>query len=352
MERIISGKPTKIFFIDMLTRDITVSDAIGDLVDNAVDAARAEIYRNQGKPTIDLFTLKYENTGIFINFDKNEFSIRDNAGGIPYNLARDYAFCFGRPEKFDGTPGSIGQFGIGMKRAFFKIGKKISIESSTTEGYFKIEIDVDKWKKDEVNWDFELTEKKDNHDISIGYGTKITISDLHESNKKIFQEVTYVNNLKKEIEIENWYNISKGMNIEINGSMLIAKDLSIKEDNSIGLVIGKWQHDYDGVDVRIFCGIGEKGKKEDGGWYIFCNDRLILPAEQTAITGWTGGGRKVSGGPEYHGQYERFRGFVFFESQNPSKFPWNTAKTGLNSEHPLYLKVKDKMIDMMRDVYS
>jgi len=349
----VKGKPSKLFFIDMLTRDITVSDAIGDLVDNSVDAARAEIYRHD-KPAYDLFALKYENTKIEINFNESEFSIKDNAGGIPLEIAKDYAFCFGRPEEYtDNNFGSIGQFGIGMKRSFFKIGKKITVESSTTSEYFKIEIDVEKWKVDD-DWDFSITEKRDSYDLDIGYGTKITITDLTASSKALFSNPTYLNDLKKEIEIENWYNLSKGMSIAINKIPLIAKDLSIKEDSSIGLSIGRWQHFYkiEGVDVRILCGIGEKGKKEDGGWYIFCNDRLILAAEQTKITGWAGKGDKVKGGPEYHGQYELFRGFVFFEAPNPKDFPWNTAKTSLNPEHPLYMKVKSKMIDMMRDVVS
>ncbi len=352
MEKI-NAKPTKLFFIDMLTRDITVSDAIGDLVDNSVDAARSEIYRQdrqKGKFIIDLFALKYENTTIDINFNEDEFSILDNAGGIPYNIAKEYAFCFGRPEKFDGTPGSIGQFGIGMKRSFFKIGKKISIESATHDCYFKIEIDVEKWKEDTDNWDFEITDKKDKENSFSGYGTKITISDLYESSKELFKNEIFLNGLRKEIEIENWYNLSKGMLININHVPLIARDLSIKEDSSIGLKIGKWQHSYEGVDVRIICGVGEKGKKEDGGWYIFCNDRLILASEKTSITGWSGKGRKTDGGPEYHSQYERFRGFVFFESQSTKDFPWNTAKTSLNPEHPLYIKVRSKMVDMMKDV--
>ena len=236
---------------------------------------------------------------------------------------------------------------------FFKIGKKITIESSTRDTYFKIEINVESWKQNEDSWDFDLTEKREGFEIGLGYGTKIVITDLYETSKLLFNDNSYLNVLKKEIELENWYNISKGMYIEINNVKLEAKNLSIKEDEEIGLKIGRWQHEYpDGVNVRIICGIGERGKKEDGGWYIFCNDRLILAAEQTSVTGWTGGGRRVQGGPEYHGQYERFRGFVFFESQNPSYFPWNTAKTGLNPEHPLYLNVKSKMIDMMKDVIA
>jgi len=39
--------PTKELFITMLVKDITIRDAIGDLVDNSVDA----IKKNSGNPT-------------------------------------------------------------------------------------------------------------------------------------------------------------------------------------------------------------------------------------------------------------------------------------------------------------
>ena len=35
----IDASPTKAFFIDNLTRDLTLEDAILDLIDNSVDAA-------------------------------------------------------------------------------------------------------------------------------------------------------------------------------------------------------------------------------------------------------------------------------------------------------------------------
>ena len=36
---IIEGNPTKQFFIEMITRDISIEDAIMDLVDNSIDGA-------------------------------------------------------------------------------------------------------------------------------------------------------------------------------------------------------------------------------------------------------------------------------------------------------------------------
>jgi hypothetical protein len=41
VETEIDAEPTKAFFIDMLTRDIPLDQAILDLVDNCVDGAKA-----------------------------------------------------------------------------------------------------------------------------------------------------------------------------------------------------------------------------------------------------------------------------------------------------------------------
>ena len=39
MDNIIQGNPTKGFFIEMITRDISIKDAILDLLDNSIDGA-------------------------------------------------------------------------------------------------------------------------------------------------------------------------------------------------------------------------------------------------------------------------------------------------------------------------
>ena len=41
MDNIIQGNPTKGFFIEMITRDISIKDAILDLLDNSIDGANA-----------------------------------------------------------------------------------------------------------------------------------------------------------------------------------------------------------------------------------------------------------------------------------------------------------------------
>src|SRR6516225_7502864 len=107
----LDASPTKEFFIYMLVRDVSLVRAIIDLVDNSVDGAHRA--RPDGP---------YRGYHIEIDLSAERFRIRDNCGGIDLKTAQEYAFKFGRPLTVPTTHGSIGQFGVGMKRTLFKLG--------------------------------------------------------------------------------------------------------------------------------------------------------------------------------------------------------------------------------------
>ena len=63
-------------------------------------------------------------------------------------IATKYAFNFGRnpSEHTDAdTEAGIGIYGIGMKRALFKMGRRFDIQSHTKDNAFKMKVNVDKW---------------------------------------------------------------------------------------------------------------------------------------------------------------------------------------------------------------
>jgi len=338
VKKTIDANPTKEFFISMLVRDIQVGDAIGDLVDNCIDGAK----RLRGNKKISNYT------GLFINItiSPGKFSISDNCGGIPIDLAEKYAFRFGRPTEMQQTDWSIGQFGIGMKRALFKLGKQFKVTSSTETDIFDMSENTDKWVK-KKEWEFEFDsvnypKKKINIEET---GTIIEVTKLQPDIKSLFSDIKFVNSLKSKIELENLYNIHKGMKIVFNNNHLKSKQLNLKVSEEFS--IGEWQKEYNKGDikVRIQVGIGESNLKL-GGWYIFCNDRLVVGPEQSELTGWTG--RTGDGVAHYHSQFEKFRGFVFFEAKDSSLLPWNTTKTGMNRDAELFISVRRKMIEMMK----
>ena len=77
----------------MLTKDIELTRAIIDLVDNCIDGARR--LRPKGN---------YKGLYTRIETTKEYFKIVDNCGGISIELACKYAFRFGRPPEMRPTP--------------------------------------------------------------------------------------------------------------------------------------------------------------------------------------------------------------------------------------------------------
>ena len=332
----ISGEPTKDFFISMLIKDITLKDAIGDLIDNAIDGAKRNAKNN------DL-------TEYFVHIlaSKNKFEIVDNCGGIDINIARNYAFRFGRPEEYKIEKNSIGQFGIGMKRAFFKIGNDISVKSIAKNSEFLLKIKVKDWRK-KKEWAFNLNsfeENKTPYSITKR-GTHITIETLNSDAETSFNSDVFIQELRDEIAYEHLYSINKGLELKINEFSVKSPNLKLIYDNNFKPAY--WQHSFDEkLKVDVLCGISED-KGDEGGWYIFCNERLITGPDTSSVTGWTGRREGAEGVAAYHDQFHRFRGYVFFNSPDASKLPWNTTKTGIDKDSIKYQFVKRKMIEMMK----
>lgn len=101
------------------------------------------------------------------------------------------------------------------------------------------------------------------------------------------------------------------------------------------------------VAVKIYVGIADS-EPRSAGWSVFCNGRLILDADGSPTTGWGEGEGRII--PRFHNQYARFRGYVFFDCDDASKLPWNTTKTGVDTDSQIYQAVRLRMIDMMRPV--
>ena len=94
----VDARPTKEFFVDMLTRDVRMAMAILDLVDNSIDGA----IRTRKEKRLDGLM-------VAITFNQEHFIIEDNCGGIPLDLAINHAFRFGRPPNAPTLKRSVGR---------------------------------------------------------------------------------------------------------------------------------------------------------------------------------------------------------------------------------------------------
>ncbi|WP_144528287.1 ATP-binding protein [Peribacillus simplex] len=333
---IINANPTKNFFISMLVRDIPLVDAIADLVDNSVDGAT----RLKGKDT------DYSGLHIDLRFDKDKFEIIDNCGGFSTEIAAKYAFRFGRPEEAENDfDYSIGRFGVGMKRALFKIGNFFTVSSTCDQSDFKVTVDVNDWKRDKSNdWQFKFSESQETPS-SQNFGTSIIITNLHQEVSELFTQADFINVLKKELKASYEKKLERKLTISINGeqleytpSVLLISDTIKPAFQEINL--------ENGINAKIYVGISEKGSPKKAGWYVYCNDRLVLEADQTAVTGWG------DGLPMSHNRFARFRGYVFINSEDTNLLPWNTTKNGVDQDSLIYRGIRLEMIKMGKSVIT
>jgi hypothetical protein len=339
VDRSIDAQPTKSFFIGMLTRDVELSRAIIDLVDNCLDGA----LRNRPDKN-------FQNLWVRLRITPEEFHISDNCGGIPVDVAQKYAFRFGRPEGMPQTLHSVGQFGIGMKRALFKLGSKFKIESTTENSRFVLEVDVDEWKKTN-DWKFNFTELETNlTDVPADQiGTIITVSPLHPSVAQDFKLDFFLNRLRLEIAQAHHSSTEQGLIIDLNGIPVTSTPMTLLASDILKPV--KYEAQFtqsDGVvDVKIYAGVSNRNPSS-AGWYIYCNGRMILESDKNITTGWGEGSENTI--PRYHNDYAMFRGLVYFDSDQAWLLPWNTTKTGVDMDSLIFRKVRSQMITLMAQV--
>lgn len=327
----VDASPTKGFFIYMLTRDIDVRPAIVELIDNSIDGAK-KIRKDKG----------YKGLFIKISMSQDKFIIEDNCGGIDIETAQKYAFQFGRSsDRENDLHGYFtGIFGIGMKRALFKLGKKFEVISKTSTEYFDLKVDVDEWIN-KPEWEFEF----DNVKTGISNdetGTKIIVEKLNTDIIGKFESEMFINSLIDYIQKYRTVEAENGLDIEVNNiaidygkeKLLKSKDIQPYEKQIID----------DNGKITIVAGITNKGEPNKAGWYIYCNGRLVLYADKTKLTGW-GVENRV-----FHYSLAEFRGYVYFESQNLLELPWNTTKTGIDTSNRLYVIARQSMSEAMKQV--
>jgi hypothetical protein len=337
----IDAMPTKELFIDMLTRDIPLIPAIIDLVDNCADGAR----KTKGGGS-------YKGLSARLKISTTEFRIADNCGGITVEIARKYAFRFGRALGMPSVKHSVGEFGVGMKRAIFKLGGKFKVESATTTSRFVVEEDVSAWAK-KPEWEYEFSSLEENIRVNEDErGTTITVTKLHEDVSGSFVLKNFETELTNELKVRLQDPISKGLAVTLNGIPVNAEPLELLDDDQLAPAFKELHYgdsSKNRVNVKLYCGLGKKRDPILAGWHVFCNGRLILEADKTDITGW---GNKSDGIsiPGFHMQYNHLRGCAYFDSDDPGKLPWNTTKTGLNTDSPIYRATKLEMMRLMRPV--
>lgn len=348
----VNATPVKSFFVSMLTRDISLEDAMLDLLDNCVDGILRKKKSSTGEKPYKGFKAE-------IVFNKDSFMIHDNCGGIPWNL-HEYAFRMGRANgRNDSVPGSVGIYGIGMKRAIFKMGKHCLISTQSGNDNYEVEINED-WLVDENQWQIPVkpgkkTMKQD--------GTTVYISHLLDGVASLFgpDREFFSSAFVKQVETHYAFIIHKGFEVTVNGVKVVPKPIELHFDDSRNKKAIRpfiYKAEVDGVKIFLAIGFSRPlPTKEDvdtaleetryssdyAGWTVLCNDRAVLYCDKTELTGWG-----EAGVPQYHTQFIAISGIVEFESSDASKLPTTTTKRGIDAASTLYSQVKNKMREGMK----
>lgn len=351
----VDARPTKRFFVRMLVRDIELVPAIVDLVDNCVDGAKRQLAQSNGHAddsATDLSAFR-----VAIALDKDSFTIEDNCGGIELRDAVRYAFRFGRLEDVEPVEGEVGQFGVGMKRALFKLGEQFDVTSVAQNSRFELEVDVPEWLEKPEPWSFPLSSRSEQGANGDQVGTTVRVTRLHRSVAKEFGEERFVQRLREQIEFRHQEAIASGLTVELNGYKLMSKPIGLLvADGLVPRVVDKDLFaDGQSVRLRLYAGfveLADEGADTDdpdrftganlAGWYVVCNGRMLLFADKSRLTGW---GVEVA---DYHPQYRRFRGYAYL-SGSSAAMPWNTAKTAVDEDSPIWQLVRNEIVTALRE---
>lgn len=345
------ASPTKQFFVSMLTRDIGLADAILDLLDNCLDGAM----RLASGGAVD-----YAKHFVKIEIAGDHFLIADNCGGIPREVAKNYAFKMGREpdDDRDSDAETIGMYGVGMKRAIFKMGRNALVRTRHGDDTFEVPI-TSQWLEAK-NWDpLPINEPTEANEQLPEVGTTIEVSDLYEGVSRHFANEAFENEVRTAIAEHFTMFIQWGLTVELNGKpvesvrveVLVSRDEARPapyvfqktiDDVLVSITVGLNTGKGLGNDDEDDAGFERDRSSATAGWTVLCNDRAVIVGDKSRLTGWG------DGIPLYHPQFAIITGIIEFRSKHADKLPVTTTKRALDTSSNVWLESLVKMKEGMR----
>jgi hypothetical protein len=333
------ASPEKRLFINLLTRDITLVAAFLDLLDNSINAA-VEPYSSKLKKAADYEALLKDpdiqpSVDISISLSPDKVVIKDNASGISVKTAEDHVFKFGRAVDEPHENDRLSVYGIGLKRALFKLGNNIAITSDHEAGGFNLKMDVAEWasKGKAEEWKIPISPRPP---VKPGKcGTTITVTELYDDIKRRLADGVFEGQLRDAVARTYAYYMTKFVTIHISCKVVEPVEIAIGSNHYSD------SFELDGVSCAITAGIGipRGGQFRDSssGWFVFCNGRAVISADKSPLTGWGGSGQI------FQPKHRPFVGTVFFASENAEQLPWTTTKAAINEDSAIWQLAKRNM---------
>ena len=254
---------------------------------------------------------------------------------------------------------TIGMYGVGMKRAIFKMGRDSLVRTRFDGDAFEVPISS-AWL-DNKDWD-PLPIKDSSPETRLKKsGTRIEIRTLHPSVSRHFKNDGFINELRSAIGEHFTIFIQRGLKVVVNDKeakpVMVEVLVAPGKDDPAPFIFTKC---IDGVEVSIAVGLntgrGFSDDEEDeetsdfernrstvtAGWTVFCNDRAVIVGDKSRLTGWG------DGIPLYHYQFSIITGIVEFRSASAEKLPVTTTKRALDTASNVWLETVAKMKEALR----
>jgi len=339
--------PAPEYLFDYLTADVQTAECIFDLVDNSIDAARAMM---SGEPGRDNLPANYSGFKVEVTLLPDRITVIDNCSGISEPMFTKSAFRAGERSQH---PYGIGHFGVGLKRALLKLGDQCTVETDNGKSNLRLT-----FTREELDRSEALRLPAVKRDSSGTHYTSIAIGSIGADTKRELVLPGWQITIAKNFSRRYGLFIRKGLVIVLNGTKVMP--FAPQPVDNPNLMLQSFHETIHGVDVEIVAGVHEKYRfaDKDGGvvadpennrvhrmiagefgWYVVCNDRVILLEEKTHKTGWT---------TNWHNEYNGFVGWVHFRARDPSLLPWNTKKSDIVENHPVY----EDAVEIMRSMVA
>ena len=339
-----NAQPQKRLFLELLTRDITLEDAVLDLIDNSINSVLAaggirlsEIFDEVISGSYDLG--RFKDYLIDITYADGEFALTDNCGGISYSAAKDHVFQFGRAST-SGNGDTLSVYGIGLKRALFKLGDKISVVSHFDKS-FAVAFLASAWARN-PEWCLPMRVLPAGR---VRQGTTcIRVKSLSDDTAQRLNDADFSKSLRRRIKETYCFFIGRFCRIRLNGAPVEGDLFDIGSEESLTPSVQKSSDGDVNVIVRADIAPKDRWVTAEAGWYIFCNGRAVVFADRTRLTGWE------RGLPQFVSKFRGFRGIVFFFSEKPELLPWTTTKTDINEESVVFQRALNMMYTAARPV--
>jgi hypothetical protein len=325
---------------NVLTKDITALESIFELIDNAVDAARDQLLKITHLER-DKFGLpdRYDGYKIEIRLKQDSLVFADNCAGIPKDVLTHRAFVIGA---MSNHAFGIGRFGIGLKRALFRLGTRYRLYTDT--GEFRATMSFSDAHLKGVDPDLYALQRP-----SLGSPmTVIRISALRDRVRHEFDAESWRSALPSVLSRRYGRYVEKGLTILVNRAKISPfgpgfrsyKEVKPTSDstiapNGVSIFIDtgmheryriKGENDYSKTDVGALT--------DEFGWYFVCNDRIVQIATHTPALGWK---------TRWHQEYYGFVGWVYFVAEDPEHLPWDTKKTTVDPHSTAFREIADRL---------